>query len=321
MALEGWRLQIRFLDPSPFPWNPLRRKHSLYAGLDPVRAFRLAGMQKGFDGIVAVGESSVLLYLWVRTILGGGRPVCLYDPPLEYGWKIRAFVLDQVLRRCEAVLVRGENQRRFLHERYGRRLQVEVVWHAIDTDYWQPSGRSPGDYIFSIGNDPGRDFDTLLEALDGLNMPTIIKTSDHRLERAKGMPHVRVVRERIPFDALRELYDGARLVVIPLKESIHAGGVNSVLEAMAMGKALIVSRSSGIADYYSPGRSALEVPVGDSRALRRAIRELIHDDARSSELGRRARQEVVERFSRPVFDRRFFAALLRIFAGCAADTW
>ncbi len=313
MCVNGWRVDIQFLDPTRYPWNPFRKKHALYALVDPLRTLRLAVTQGRYGGIVAVGESSTLLYLWLRDLVKGGKPVCLYDPPLEYGWKLRAFVLDQVLRRCEAVLVRGENQKRFLHERYGNRLRVEVVWHAIDTDYWRPMGGPSGGCIFSIGNDPGRDFGTLLKAIEGKNVQTIIKTTDHQLPQAAGMPNVRVIRERIPFDDLRDLYDRATLVVIPLKESMHAGGVNSVLEAMSMGKPVIVSRSSGIVDYYSAGTSAVEVPVQDSGALWSAIENLLKDEGRRQELGREAREEMVKRFSRPVFNRRLFEALLRIF--------
>ncbi|MGQ9670742.1 MAG: glycosyltransferase family 4 protein [Desulfosoma sp.] len=321
LCLKGWRIRVTFLDPTPFPWNPLRGFHSLYAGLDPLRSARLLAAERNYDGIVAVGESSSLIYLWVRDLVGKGKPVCLYDPPLDYGWKPRAVVLDQVLGRCRAVLVRGNNQKDFLLDRYGKRLQVEVVWHAIDTEFWKPGQVTPGNYIFSIGNDPGRDFETLLKAVEGLNVQVIIKTSDHRLPGVETMPNVSVIRERISFDELRSLYNHARLVVLPLKETVHAGGVNSLLEAMSMGKPVIVSGSSGIADYYRAGRDAEEVPVGDAKKLRSAIVDLLQDATRARELGCRARCRMVEKFSRPVFERRLFEALLRIFACSTAGTW
>ncbi len=89
--------------------------------------------------------------------------------------------------------------------------------------------------------------------------------------------------------------------------------LNRPLTAGVVQLGVTVSRSSGIVDYYSAGTSAVEVPVQDSGALWSAIENLLKDEGRRQELGREAREEMVKRFSRPVFNRRLFEALLRIF--------
>ncbi|SMC26305.1 Glycosyltransferase involved in cell wall bisynthesis [Desulfacinum hydrothermale DSM 13146] len=314
-ACRGWRVQTDFIDASPFPLNPLRRQHTLYAGFDPVRALRLLLSRENYDGVIAVGESSALVYLWSRDLTGIGGPVVLYDPPLDYGWRARRWVLDQVLSRCDGVLVRGSNQKRFLQRRYGKRCRVEVVYHAIDTDFWAPQENTLGDYVFSIGDDPGRDFQTLLRAVKGLPVKVVVKTGSHRLPESASLPYVKIIRERVSFDELKKLYGGARLVVLPLKDTIHAGGVNSLLEAMAMGKPILVSRSQGITDYYIRGQTAVDFSPGDWEGLHRAILDLWDDENRLRDLGSSARRYALERFSRPVFNQGFYSALLRIFAG------
>ncbi len=223
LRFEDQIIRVHFLDPSSFPWNPLRKLHTLYAGIDPIRTWRLLASHNEYDGVVAVGESSALLYLWFGAMGGTRKPVALYDPPLEYGWRARRFVLNEVLTRCDGVLVRGSNQRSFLRHRYGPRCRVEVVYHPVDADYWKPREEPTEDYLFTIGNDPGRDFRTLLRAVHGLPVRVIMKTSVKNAAEADKVPNVRVIRERITFDELKDLYAKARMVVIPLKETIHAG--------------------------------------------------------------------------------------------------
>ena len=70
---------------------------------------------------------------------------------------------------------------------------------------------------------------------------------------------------------------------------ITASGVGTVLEAMALGKALIVSDSPGIRDYVAHDETALVVPCGDVMALRAAIERLTREPETRARLGAAAR--------------------------------
>jgi len=75
----------------------------------------------------------------------------------------------------------------------------------------------------------------------------------------------------------------AALVVVPLRAGLqYAAGVNGVLKAMAMGKALIVFATPGIADYVEDRVTARLVPPGDTASLRGVVAELLadHEQAR-----------------------------------------
>jgi glycosyltransferase involved in cell wall biosynthesis len=73
---------------------------------------------------------------------------------------------------------------------------------------------------------------------------------------------------------LRELYANSRFVVIPLFETETDNGTTSILEAMAMGKAIICSQVEGQTDVIQDGVNGIFVPVGDAEALRKAIEYL-----------------------------------------------
>ena len=69
----------------------------------------------------------------------------------------------------------------------------------------------------------------------------------------------------------------------------YAAGVNVERETMAMGKALVVSATPGIADYVQDGVTARVVPAGDEARLRAVVSELLADGSQRDALGARAR--------------------------------
>jgi glycosyltransferase involved in cell wall biosynthesis len=70
----------------------------------------------------------------------------------------------------------------------------------------------------------------------------------------------------------------------------------TIAEAMACGRAVVVSRAGGAAELFTPGREALGVPPGDVDALADALRMLLTDDALRERLGAAARRAAVQRF-------------------------
>jgi glycosyltransferase involved in cell wall biosynthesis len=84
--------------------------------------------------------------------------------------------------------------------------------------------------------------------------------------------------------------------VVPLAAAPYAAGVTSIVEAMAMGKALVVSASPGVRDYVVDGTSALVVPIGDAGALRAAIERLWADGAERARMARHNRRWVERSF-------------------------
>ncbi len=87
------------------------------------------------------------------------------------------------------------------------------------------------------------------------------KRSDTTQTRA--VPPNVTVRRFSQFD-LRQLYAQARFVVVPLFQVNFQAGVTTILEAMAMGKAVIVTRTPGQTDYIQEGVTGLYVPLADA---------------------------------------------------------
>jgi glycosyltransferase involved in cell wall biosynthesis len=154
--------------------------------------------------------------------------------------------------------------------------KTDFVYDSVDHRFFQPENIPVEDYILAIGQEQ-RDYKTLIEAVDGTGLKLIICASSpwssHRLEIHNSSAEVTVVKG-ISYLELKNLYARARLVVVPLFDSNYAAGVNTMLEAMAMGKPMIVTQSKGIVDYLTHDETGRFVSPARADEMRQAILSL-----------------------------------------------
>jgi glycosyltransferase involved in cell wall biosynthesis len=98
------------------------------------------------------------------------------------------------------------------------------------------------------------------------------------------------------YEKLRELYATSAVVVVPLAKPMLSG-VTVALEAMAMGRPTILSRNAYVEDFVRDGENGLLVPPGDPDILGKKIRYLLDHPEQAAQLGKRAREWVLEHFT------------------------
>jgi glycosyltransferase involved in cell wall biosynthesis len=151
-------------------------------------------------------------------------------------------------------------------------------------------------YIFAGGNSV-RDFSLLEAALQGTNIPARIAT---KWQPTLNLPDVEV--GPTSHDCYMSLLANAHAVVVPLRQSVRSAGQQSYLNAMGLGKPVIVTEAPGVRDYVIDGVTGIIVPP-DMKALRAAILHVM-DPANVdfyAEMGRRAREDVFKRFTEEHF--------------------
>jgi glycosyltransferase involved in cell wall biosynthesis len=147
---------------------------------------------------------------------------------------------------------------------------------------------SDGGYLFA-GGDSLRDYDTLLAAVEGQDVPVRLVTN-RSFERLPA----RVTVGPVPYEEYVELLAAARFVVVPMRTVRRSAGLITYLNAMALGKLVIVSDTPAVREYVEHERTGLIVPPEDPRALRDAIAWTL-DPANSEQveaIGLRAREAV-----------------------------
>ena len=151
-------------------------------------------------------------------------------------------------------------------------------------------------YIFAGGNSV-RDFGLLESALDGTSIPTRIAT---KWQPTLNLSHLEV--GPTSHHDYMSLLANSHAVVVPLRQSVRSAGQQSYLNAMGLGKPVIVTEAPGVRDYVIDGVTGIIVPPKVD-ALRAAILHVM-DPANApfyAEMGRRAREDVFKRFTEEHF--------------------
>lgn len=83
---------------------------------------------------------------------------------------------------------------------------------------------------------------------------------------------------------------------------VHASTIGEpfgqvILEGMAAGKAVVATRGGGVPEFVDDGKTGVLVPMNDAPALAAAMARLLGDETLRSEMGRRAREHVIEAFT------------------------
>ena len=167
--------------------------------------------------------------------------------------------------------------------------KFEYVPLGIDTDGIQETEK--GDYIFTTGRS-NRDYDFLVEALKGTEEKLVIACdSYHGLE----VDNTEVDRDCFG-KKMRERMAKSFCVVVPFKDSKISAGQLVVLQAMELGKPVIVTESDGIADYMQQGKNGYSVSK-TSEAIKKAILDLKNNPRIYEEISTYSKQYFSEHYT------------------------
>ena len=175
---------------------------------------------------------------------------------------------------------------------------LELIPFHADARFWRPRPDMvdvvEDEKQVSAAGLEWRDYPTLLAAAEHLpdtNFPLAAASpwSKHTNETEKRTMPANVSARRYEYQELRELYASSAVVAVPLYENDFQAGITAILEAMACGKAVVVTRTEGQTDAIIDGENGLYVPVGDPGAWEKAIRRLQDDPALRQRLGSNAR--------------------------------
>lgn len=283
-----------------------RRNGSAWsAGLSKVeQRFRL-DISEAYDALPKLPQRSAILSTSERaaiplaiylTLTQQNMPHVLIAHYLTSSRKKRLFKICQLHRSLAHIICVAQAQADFAITQLGvPSSQVDFIYDKVDQRFYRPLKGEIQDFILAVGQEQ-RDYATLVKALRGTGINLVIIASSPWSSFELDFNQLRdvTVQSHVSYANLRMLYASARLVVVPLIDVDYAAGSNSVLESMAMGKALIVSRTAGIRDYVVDDETGMNVTSGDPDALREAILNLWDNPRKMDRLGTNARQAVLE---------------------------
>lgn len=280
--------------------------------------WNLYRQSKEFDVVVTGTERAVFVFQLLQAALrwSGRTPhIIIYthwNPgSSRLSCRIRSLLYRFMARYATKIVVYSEAQLGSYVELYGLSA-TKLVCVRYHTTCTYNCTAVDGDYVFA-GGDYTRDYKTLVEAVRGLPYRVVIAARRREYFRNINVPANVTVLTTTPCEFIHLMAE-SHVVVVPLCGGLaHSGGQQTYLNAMALGKPVIVADDCGADEYIRDGLTGIVVPPGDPEALRRAIQSVFTDDEFARSLSENAR-EAATAFS----PRRFHEQVLELARGCVS---
>ncbi len=235
------------------------------------------------DWVVLGSHFEVAAFTLMTKILGGNKPKIMlmgfiYTKPLKswkaklkhiYFKKILGFV-DRVV--CHSVQEVEKNEiafdlknTRFVYIPYG--MNVSKPPQNVNAETSVP-------YALSAGRS-GRDYDLLIKCFTELGYPlhVICDSVSAISEQRQLPPNIQVFRNCYDGDYLQELAN-AKLVVIPLSVGDISAGQMVLLQAMALSKPVIITKTNTIHHYVEHEKNAVLVEKDSIKEMVDAVKKI-----------------------------------------------
>lgn len=238
--------------------------------IDFVEALKTVWNVIEFSLYIFTSENSVVAKSFLMAALGKDSPYIDWTSLIP---KTRIFRYWKFREHNNHVVCVSKPQADFAINRMNfPESNVDFLFDKVDHKFFKPRNNKDGNYIMAVGQEQ-RDYRTLLDAIAGTKIKLIIVASNPWSKFPLDVSehsNVKFVRN-IPYTELRDLYRGARIVVVPLFENSYGAGLNVLLEAMAVAKPLIVSETTGVCNYILQDETGLYVSPGNSNELREQL--------------------------------------------------
>jgi glycosyltransferase involved in cell wall biosynthesis len=281
----------------------LGRQLERVGGPDLLLAWACFQRRHQYEAIFTDGEQIGIPLAWMLKYLAPGtrRPQHVMITHIISVMKKMIF-LDAfgVQSHIDRFLAYSTWQRHFIRTRW-KLPEQKVVWtpFMVDTRFFAPERVTPQPterpQLCAVGLER-RDYPTLLQAVEGLDAQVIIAAASPWAKQpdttaGRYIPPNVTVRRFNQYE-LRQVYADSRFLVMPLYSVEFQAGVTAILEAMAMGKAVICSQIPGQTDVVVEGETGIYVPPGDPHALREAIEYLLNHPEEAERMGEAGRRRV-----------------------------
>ena len=208
-------------------------------------------------------------------------------------------LIKNSLNRLDHIAFFGSADREYAISKYKiDKDKTSIILFGVDTNFWKLSKVSSDEYFFSIGQDPSRDFDTLVNTKKKyklkIHTDLRIKCDRDNIVFSKG----NFYKNGLTDVELRKLYQKSIAVIIPLKDVYQPSGYSVALQAMSCGKTVIITKNKGFwaPDIFKNYINCIFVRPGNINDLNKAMQYVYDHPEKRKTIGLCARQTVKKYF-------------------------
>lgn len=299
---QGWVLTgaRRALEPR---WGRLRDLVEHRAGFPVERALRGAREARRSDVVIALLEhqgAAASLLRRAKVPPYRSTPIVIWSVWLAE--EIRTADAEKVRhlarRYAAADLITHMSQHETeIFERIGLGPdRTHAVTFGVNDDFYTP-GTEPRDIdLLAVGQDRGRDYATLFEAVRGTDLVLHLVCKPDNIAGLDVPRNVRLLGT-VPLAGYRDLLRRAQVVVVPTHDLAYPTGQSVALEAAASGACVAATGTRAMREYVTDHVTGRLVGVSDAGGWQDVLMELHEDEAQRHRLGSAARVSVETRFS------------------------
>ena len=279
-------------------WPPSLRPVKVESGT-VIQCFRLAHELNKADCLVATGGNIAFALAALARFGVIRKPIVgIQCGVLNFEHRAgRRWISGALLRRMHTLLF-GEAELEPMRRFFSLSADaISVNLFGVDSRFWRPDPQATRDIVLAIGNDGRRDFATLVAAANEIAAPVHIVTKrplptplPANVTHHRGSWHGAELSD----ERIRELYQRARIVVVPLQPSNQPSGQSVTLQAMACGCPVILTETEGLWSRRQmiDGENVRLIPPGDPASLAQEVDRVLADAEMASRLSRTGRQIV-----------------------------
>jgi len=309
-----WKEKTDYLFDFPSPIRELSQiKHlkfikKIFERVDQshvINALRLFRLRKKYD-IVVTGIFQVSEFFGFFQYLFSKNRVShliidfmLDEEKKSHLWRLKIFCQKKAFGEANKILVFSREERKTYSKRFSlpieRFLFLPYHTNVINPEYI--GGKD--NVIFSAGRS-GRDYKTLIEAVKELPCRVKVICDEENLEGIK-IPGNCEVHYNTEHKKYLEMMQDAAIVVIPLGQFVRSMGLMVMLEAMAYGKAVVISDGVSNIEYVRNNKNALFCKHKDPNDMKSRILFLLKNKKIREEIGKEALKDVNNLWTFDVF--------------------
>lgn len=258
-----------------------------------------------YDIIVVKGPFSTSATIASRILR---KKIVYLDPilrqPRNY---FRKLIFGINLKLAHGSVVFSRSQYELIQRTYKiKDSKLKLIPFCLDTSFFKPvqdAKQYSKPFILSVGMDLGRDYATLIEAINKVGVDLKIVSLPYLLNGLTLNQERIQIFNNIPYKQLFELYAESKFVVIPIKKwaAQYSSGTTSLLEAKLLGKAVIATSSEPLKEYLEDGNGVYYVEAENISSLCQAISKLLHDPALCASIAHKGKDDISLKYNTYIF--------------------
>lgn len=263
---------------------------------------------KNYDLVLSHGmQSGIVLCLW-RRLFGKGKykhivfDIGAFNSAKEEGKALK--LMQFASKTLDGVIYHTAMQKEYYKKCHPWLLdKSQYIAFGTDAEFFEnvqirrETNKERAPYILSIGYNK-RDWDTLIKAYETLDTEVELHLLGNDSWKSDN-PKIKIFPP-VPVKEMMQMIEGSLFGVLPLKWFNYSYGQMTLMQQMAMGKAVIVSEVPSVKDYAKHNVDVCFYPPENVGALAEQMKILLEDSECRKQIGQEAAKTIKEKINEKI---------------------